>query len=132
MKNYMSDRPLGKILNIPAGESNSLLFTMVQILGEDWIEQDKGHLLQKLWRRKDFLATTELLNLAYSINNINKINPKWLQGQIKKVKSDDINNVKGALFEIIGFGYLMNPSYKIELASDGNPGIDGTIVFNCI
>ena len=128
MKDYLEHRQY-VIHELPKAEVNEKIELFVRLLGEAWLGQEVDHPVRNVWKRRDYLATDELVNLVYAIDAIYKLDPKWLKDQLKRVKSKDLNNVRGALFEIMGFSYLLSDRYQLKLAKDGNPGIDGTICF---
>lgn len=129
MKDYLEKRQCA-IDEISKEDLNKMFWTMIDLLGQSWLETEGNNPIQKLYKRTDFLSTNELLSFADAIAKIQKVDPKWLNGQLKHVKSKDINNTMGAIFEIMGFSYLISDSYSVKLALEGNPGIDGTIVYN--
>lgn len=108
----------------------SVLKKMINLFDEEWLNSNKDHILYKLIERQDVIAEMELDSFATSMRKINKISPKWLNDQIKIIKQKDINNQKGAMFEIIGLGNLIeSENYEVSPALMGNPGYDGTIKF---
>ena len=128
MKDYLEHRQY-VIHELPKAEVNEKIELFVRLLGEAWLDEEVDHPVRNVWKRRDYLATNELVNLVYAIDAIYKLDSKWLKDQLKRVKSKDLNNVRGALFEIMGFSYLLSDRYQLKLAKDGNPGIDGTICF---
>lgn len=97
--------------------------------GEIWIKksQNVDHPIVRLWKRKDYMATNELLSFAYAVSIMDKVDSKWTAMTMKVVAGKDFNNVHGAIFEIIALSVFYDNACKVIPASMGNPGIDGTI-----
>lgn len=117
------------VKEIPESELDAMLKAVVDAFGEGWLSDPTGtHALQALWNRKDFLATNELLTLGYSITRL-KAHTAWLKVQLTKSKGNDLNNSRGALFELIGLGMFESDDFEVVPAPDGFPGIDGSLHF---
>lgn len=128
MEDFLKGRQIPE--GMEADEVDKLALEIKNVFDTNWINQKEKHPIRNLLKRKDYISTCELFTLANAMNQIRKIDSVWLDGQLKKIKSNNINNINGALFEVIGFSYLLNDGYKLELASEGNPGIDGAICFD--
>ncbi len=108
----------------------SIVKKMINLFDEEWIISNQEHVLHKLIKRQDIIAEMELDSFAASVRKLRKISPQWLNNQIKIIKQNDINNQKGAMFEILGLGSLIgSENYEIIPASMGNPGYDGIVQF---
>jgi len=116
--------------NVSETELDSLFQLLVEIFHYDWLNSKGNHPIQQLWQRKDALSTNELFTLATSIANLKKINNEWVAYQIKQILSSDINNQRGAFWEIIGLNSILSEKYKLHLPKKNQPGIDATISFN--
>lgn len=132
MKNYLEHR-VNAIDDLSAEEMNEWLNKMVDYLGGDiWLSKacNIRHPIVKLWKRKDFMATNELINFAQAVNTLEGIDKRWLKQMMKTVAGKDVNNVKGAIFEILALSAFANDRCKVVPAAAGNPGIDGTVIFS--
>jgi len=93
--------------NLPPEEIENSLKAVNDYFSESWLCIKKGsHILQKLWNRRDALSTVELFTFGRAILQLQKIDHAWLNSQIKLVKAKDVNNQRGAIFEIIAISYL--------------------------
>lgn len=132
MKNYLEGRQ-NAIDDIPVDEVNGWLSKLVEYLGGDiWFSKscNAAHPIVKLWNRKDFMATNELINFARAVDILEGIDEKWLRRTMKTVAGKNLNNVRGAIFEILALSVFSDSQCKVVPASEGNPGIDGTVVFH--
>ena len=127
MKNYMEGRFPASYDEFIADEQNRLLNIVVDFFCEEWLTGNSNNSIVRLWNRKDQTATWELLSLATALELIKPIDEKWLDGQIKKVKSHNPRESKGASFEILGFSYMVSEEFSLKFARKNNPGIDGYI-----
>jgi hypothetical protein len=110
-------------------EVNDRLEAVAAAFGPDWIAIVDSHPLQRLWARRDFQATNELAMLGDALMRIGVANAGWLAGIVKKIKTGDPNNRRGALFELHGLNLLCAPNQAVRPAPRGNRGFDGTIDF---
>lgn len=104
------------------------LLEIENYFGKNWLNKNKNHPLVELWKRNDFLSTNELYALGYSIGIIKHVDEKWLKQQINLIKVGDVNNRKGAFFEITGLALLAYKN-KILFSIENQPGYDATLMF---
>ncbi len=105
--------------------------------GEDWLNSDFNHPLQKLWKRRDILSSVELLTLGSSIIKIRSIDSRHVLENINVIKMSDrngkcgaINGRRGAIFETILAGALHNPPRQsVELMGPRYPVYDMIVHF---
>lgn len=114
-------------LNITDSELKEYLQVIISSFSKDWLENESGHPIQKLWKRNDELATNELFSLACAIKDLSKIDAKWTNAQIKIVKSKDKNNSRGAIFEILALNILNAVEHPVKPAKLNQAGYDGVI-----
>ncbi|GAB4053562.1 hypothetical protein GCM10028810_59420 [Spirosoma litoris] len=97
-------------------------------LPDKWISSPSGtHPLQKLWSRKDYMATNELYFFGLNLTKLKEQNPKWVNEQVRHIKEGMHNNRLGAFFEINALGILSTDDQLIKPAKANNPGIDGVL-----
>jgi hypothetical protein len=103
-----------------------------QFFGTEWLTGKGDHPLQVLWRRKDFIATNELYLLADALKNLSKLDYPWVAHQVNLAKIPNINNQRGAFFELIGLNYLLNSSgeSRLEPTKANEAGFDATLHFS--
>jgi len=95
-----------------------------------WLEANGTHPLQKLWRRKDQVSTLELYTFSRGVEKIKAIDERWFKHQKGVILHENINNRKGAFWEIIGAYYLMDPKNRVVPASISQKGFDLTSIIN--
>lgn len=103
--------------------------TVARYYSKEWLDAYGNNKIQQLWRRQDALSTQEIHTLGDSINTMLKIDEKWTVDQILKSKSDNANNAKGAIFEIVGLAMLNNPLHPVKTVKADNAGFDGILNF---
>ena len=91
-------------------ELNALLEAVATNFGEDWLSRDVANPLQKLWQRRDALATNELLLLGEAVRNLSRVDAAWTRRQIELMKSNDAGERAGATFEILGLNLFHVPA----------------------
>lgn len=105
------------------------LKSIAENFSEDWLAENKGHPLQILWNRNDFIAFRELFTLGISINKLK--NNDWLKRNLKKIKSLDSNIRIGAVFEVICAAMIeMEDNQTVIFPKKDNPGYDFSIQFD--
>jgi hypothetical protein len=93
----------------------------------DWLEKvTNKNPVAKVWNRKDWLATNELFTLGSCIESLKIEDERWLKTQVKQIKTGGINQINGAIFEILGIGYLAE-KYNIEPTKPNQAGYDAII-----
>jgi len=104
-----------------------MLSVVAEEFGADWVNTVDDNPVRKLWQRRDWLASAELLTLGEAIQNLLAADPGWTRRQIKKMKSLDPGTRSGATFEIIGLNLFHGP-HTLVPAPGNNPGYDGRVV----
>lgn len=129
MTNHLASRQ--NVLKAPNADLEARLETVAQAFGMSWLLEEGAHPIQKLWHRKDALATNQLAWLGDAIIKMRTIDARWTDAELKKVKTDATelgNNRKGAIFEIIGLA-IFTEGVRVVPRPGGNPGYDGTFHF---
>lgn len=114
---------------IPEEELDELFGEVINSFDGLWLKALGDNPLQKLWSRKDSLATNEIFSLAVAIKKLKSIDKNWLENQIKFAKGKNKNNRKGAFWEILGLSYLHTGNLAIQPTTASFPGIDGILYF---
>ncbi len=114
-------------LKVSEGEIEEAFKAIADHFSYKWIKSPGSHPLQSLWQRRDVLSTNELFFFGTLLNSLSKIDKKWTEGQVKKIKLDQSNNRLGAFFEITGIGMLISPDQSIKPAKNDQPGYDGIL-----
>ena len=92
-----------------------------------WLKSGAEHELQKLWKRTDWIAFTELLIFGDCLENCRQINEDRTKYFVEKIKkSKDHNERKGAIYEIIIAGaYYNEGNSEVEFPTNpSNRGYD--------
>jgi hypothetical protein len=102
---------------------------VVQHFGEGWLNAVAGaRPIQTLWKRRDMLATTELLTLGHALERLDP-HAIWLKDQIRTIKGNDKNNSAGSIFEILALAQFDSPGVSITPAKRHQAGFDGVLQF---
>lgn len=112
---------------IPNEDQDELFDTVEEWFGAAWLLQPKENLVQQLWRRRDRLASTELLLLGDALRNLGRINAGWVKGLVKTAKGPDRNNSRGALFEILALNFFCGSAQAVVPGPKGQKAFDGTV-----
>lgn len=99
-----------------------------QHFGSTWLKAGGANVLQRLWKRRDALATSELLSLGHALDRLTA-HRKWVDAQVRIAKGNDSNNAAGAIFEILALGQLDGTDAFVLPAKGSQPGFDGTLNF---
>lgn len=94
---------------------------------ESWLTTKGSHPLQILWNRSDHLSTIELTTFGIALLKLKDIDRKWLDYQITLIKSENICNQKGALWEIIASFYLIDNNVEVIPAKINQSGFDVSV-----
>lgn len=111
-----------------AEDAEKWLARVAEHFGEAWLESDSGSPLQALWKRRDALATSELLTLGHSIDRLQG-HASWLAAQVRIGKGKDRNNAAGAIFEILALGQFDTSDALLKPTKASQAGFDGTLTF---
>jgi hypothetical protein len=114
-------------LNAAPEELNAKFEALARHFGIDWLTAQGDNPLQKLWKRRDALATNELLNFGDAIENFEKVDPTWLTEKVEDVKTGDEGNRAGAIFELLGLNFYLFTGNTVLPSKGSNPGYDGVV-----
>ena len=92
-----------------------------------WLAVEGDNPLQILWKRRDALATNELLNFGDAVEGFELVDPAWLKRQVEHVKGGDEGNRSGAIFELLGLNTFLAAGAKVSPSPGSNPGYDGVV-----
>lgn len=108
----------------PTEEIEAALCAVVDRFTQAWLTDQSGaHELQRLWCRKDSIATIELVTFGSALRSAGAIDHVWTHRQVGVMRGPDANNRRGACFEILGLGYFA-PTYHVTPAPNNQPGYD--------
>jgi hypothetical protein len=108
-------------------ELNAKLDALARYFGLDWLKAVGPNPLQILWKSRDALATNELLNFGDAVENFERVDAGWLEGQVSTIKRGDEGNRAGAVFELLGLNLFLSAGNKVVPSSNSNPGYDGVV-----
>ncbi len=126
MTDYLAHRQAAG-LGTDRTELNAKFEALARHFGIDWLTTEGGNPLQILWKRRDALATNELLNFGDAVEGFESADPAWLKRQVKHVKGGDEGNRSGAIFELLGLNTFLAAGAKVVPSSSSNPGYDAVI-----
>nr|WP_315171321.1 hypothetical protein [uncultured Flavobacterium sp.] len=113
------------------GETPEEIDRLMQIIelnyGGEWLKTNNLHPISQLWSRADEMATHELMFLATAIDTLQAIDERWTKEQIKISKSQQVNNSRGAIFELMALSAMHSEKHPVSPAELNQAGFDGTI-----
>lgn len=115
----------------PADFPTQCIAAVEDLFGQNWLEGKEGqseHPLQKLWKRKDWLATCELFGLGKCITQLTPVHDSWLRQTARKIKSG-VLNAHGFITEILVCGSLYARDGKVYPAPGNQKGFDFVVSF---
>lgn len=103
-------------------------------LGEEWLEADGENPVQIAWKRKDHFAKTEIVVLGKCLNVLKENHHKWILDNVPTIKSKELNNAHGAIFEVLLAGYQKmvekeHNSFEVIPARQHQQGYDVSLKF---
>ncbi|WP_155820515.1 hypothetical protein [Komagataeibacter europaeus] len=114
-------------MNMDNSKINDLLCMVYIFFGKEFLEEDGENRIQKLWKRKDALATNQLVILGNALNVFATSHSKWLKERIKDIKLEKKEDHKGDIFEIIALSMFSIGGQGVEPTKEDAPGIDGIV-----
>lgn len=94
-------------------------------LTRDWLQKSELHPVRDVWKRRDFIATTELLYFGSLLDNMERSIPAASLSEIMdRVKSEALGDRSGALFELTAGAMMVSPGCSVSFPPVGNPGFD--------
>src|SRR5690606_25178664 len=115
----------------PVDFATQCIAAVGHLFGQDWLEGKQGlteHPLQKLWERKDWLATCELFGLGKCITQLTPEHDSWLRKTAQKIKSG-VQNAHGSNTETLVCGSLYARDGKDYPAPANQKGLDVVVSF---
>lgn len=102
--------------------------------GEEWLDTDGENPVQVAWKRKDNFARTEIVVLGKCLNILKGDHQKWVLDNIPTIKSKELNNARGAIFEVLLAGYqkmveIEHNSFEVIPARQHQQGYDVSLKF---
>jgi hypothetical protein len=97
-------------------------------LGRAWLEDSAAHPVRDLWRRTEWLATSELLHFGKAIVDVRADGAKeWLRDHMKRIRTNDPLGARGSVFEICAASMLSTAGQRIDYAKPSQSGYDLTV-----
>jgi hypothetical protein len=106
---------------------NAKLDAIARQFGKAWLLAPGTNPLQLLWKRRDALATNELLNFGDAIEAFETTDATWVRQQVQQIKNQDEHNRAGAVFEFLGLNLFKCSGNIVHPTSANNPGYDGVV-----
>ncbi|MEJ8841500.1 hypothetical protein WG954_03840 [Lacibacter sp. H375] len=113
--------------NIEPVELDDCFRILRETFGDAWLDERNNNVLQKLWTRRDSLATRELFSLGFSIRALSKFSD-FIKEKVELIKTNDPKNWNGALFEIFALSFFLR--HNTVPAKRNQAGYDGVINLN--
>lgn len=126
MTDYLAQRQAAG-LGTDRNELNAKFDALARHFGIEWLAAEGDNPLQILWKRRDALATNELLNFGDAVEGFGSVDPAWLKRQVAQVKTGDEGNRSGAILELLGLNTFLAAGAKVVPSSGSNPGYDGVV-----
>ncbi|MGG6430661.1 hypothetical protein ACQ5TV_11895 [Acetobacter ghanensis] len=114
-------------INMEKSKINELLNIVHIYFGEEFLKEEGENRIQKLWKRKDALATNQLVILGSALSVLAISHSKWLKERIKDIKLEKKEDHKGDIFEIIALSMFSIDGQGVEPTKEDAPGIDGIV-----
>jgi hypothetical protein len=92
-----------------------------------WLDRTPEHALQRVWQRRDPLATLELVTLGKAIYKLRKHHAGWLSETIKEVRKEKDRG--GHVTEILVCANLKPATGRLVPAPHKQPGFDARVQF---
>ncbi|MBX3233596.1 MAG: hypothetical protein KIT84_11370 [Labilithrix sp.] len=127
-KKHLDGRQNPLAADAPDDDVERWLNRVHEHFGSGWLDATGTNTVQMLWKRRDMLATSELVSLGHALERLSG-HPAWLRGQVRIAKGKDTNNAGGAIFEILALGNFDVTDAAVVPAKASQPGFDGTLVF---
>ena len=122
---HVQNRQTAHLADLGDVEIEKRLDALVSSFGEQWLERHGAEPLQKLWSRRDGLATSQLVLIGDALLSLSAIDPKWVRKQAQAIKSADHNRRRGAMFELLGLN-LFGAS-AVKPTPRDSPGYDAVV-----
>lgn len=122
------ERRQDPLTEVPLADKEAQLQAVVDWLGLEWLNREEPHPVRELWKRRDWLATTELLTIGSGLLKLKSAgHQKNFREAAEDVKADDFGNRAGSLFEILGAAMFSHSKHPVTLPKVGQPGFDFVI-----
>jgi hypothetical protein len=119
---YVARFQTAHMASLGDAEIERRLEALVRHFEEPWLSAENGHPIQKLWSRKDGLATNQLVLVGDALLFGEAVDVAWLARQVSEIKTGPDNNRRGAMFELLGANLIRDP--PIRPTPRGFPGYD--------
>lgn len=111
--------------DFPMEQKLGYLNAIASAFGQSWIESPQDNPIPELWRRKDWLATSELLHFGHAIAEVRaKSGERWLRDHIQRIRAHDLQGARGSVFEITAASMFGTSNQEVDYAAPSQPGYD--------
>jgi hypothetical protein len=113
--------PMG---DFPMEQKLTYLRMVESFLGQSWLASSQGPIVD-LWRRKDWIATSELLHFGNAIYDVERQGgAKWLRDHMKRIRTNSLEGARGSVFEIGAASMLGTAGQTVDYAKPSQAGYD--------
>jgi len=124
-QDYTANRQTAHLNAAPA-EINRRFAALESAFGAAWLNAGAAP-LQSLWQRKDALAVNQLFLLGDAVEGLSVIDHPWVTDHVGKIKSNDLNNRRGSMFELLGVNLFRRPVQTIRPTKVAAAGFDAVL-----
>lgn len=127
-KSYLTGRQ-DPVPDVPRESKELHLGLVEEFLDARWIAKGGLSPLKALWKRKDSLATTELLTFGTALELYKKkVSERSYKKAAEIIKSNDHGNSAAMIFEILAASFFESGKQNVEIPKSNNPGFDFSVV----
>jgi hypothetical protein len=106
------------------------LATFELFMNKRWLGEAESHPMRKLWKRRDQLATTELLSVGQAFEQLgHRVTNKIRQDLQRRFRSTEIGAREGAAFELMAAATFDADAHPVKLPPVAEPGYDFALQF---
>ena len=125
MASQYMDRRQNPVSERPIAETESDMTAIASAFGEPWLNRADDHPIQRLWARRDFLATVELLTLGGAISQLQPLFPGWVKEKVRLIKGGKADR-RGAVLELLALHFIRSGGQPARPTPRNFPGYDIT------
>jgi hypothetical protein len=112
-------------------EKERQLAAFESFMNKKWLADSEPHPVRRLWKRRDQLATTELLTVGTALEQLgDRITNKIRQDLQRRFRSKELGAREAAAFELVGAATFDLDSHPVDLPPAGQAGYDFALRFD--